>query len=125
MGSRKVADLSVVTGEYQDRQSGQTKKKYLNVGALMKNDEGHFFCLINRTFNPAGVPGQEGRESIIVNVYQRDQQGGQSAPQGQPSGGYQQPPAGGQGGYGNQGVPGGGNAPQGTPPASFDDDIPF
>ena len=131
MGARKVADLSVIVGDYQ--KDGQTKKKYQNVGAMMKNEDGGFFLLLNRFFSPAGVPGSEGRESIIINVYKKDQQGsggGQGGQQGQPGGGYAPvppagPPQGEQGGYGGQGVPGGGAPSQGPPQQSFEDDIPF
>jgi hypothetical protein len=35
----KVYDAVVVTGEYQDS-SGQTKKRYMNVGVVLKGDKG-------------------------------------------------------------------------------------
>jgi len=36
---RKIYDAVVVTGEYQDRQ-GNTKKRYLTVGAVLEGDKG-------------------------------------------------------------------------------------
>ena len=55
----KKYDLSVKTGEYTDS-SGATKGRYQNVGVI----------LLNRTFNPAGVPGQADRESIIISMFE-------------------------------------------------------
>jgi hypothetical protein len=116
--ARKVGDLTVVVGEYQSQ--GQTKKKYQKVGVAMKDDQsGNFFLLINRFFNFAGVPGSEGKESVLVNLFADDKGKGGEAPQGQHGGqgGYSQGPATGQqqGGHGGQGVQGQGG---------FQDDIP-
>lgn len=75
----KKYDLVVKTGEYTDR-DGQTKGRFKNVGVVMDGQNGPYI-LLDRTFNPAGVPGQDGRESIIVSMYEpRDDQGGQRQP---------------------------------------------
>jgi hypothetical protein len=37
---KKVYDAVVVVGEYEDRKTGQTKKQYRTVGAVLQNDEG-------------------------------------------------------------------------------------
>jgi hypothetical protein len=37
---KKVYDAVVVVGEYEDRQSGKTKKQYRTVGAVLQNDDG-------------------------------------------------------------------------------------
>jgi hypothetical protein len=37
---KKLYDAVVVTGEYEDRQSGQKKKRYLTVGAVFQGDKG-------------------------------------------------------------------------------------
>lgn len=72
----KKYDLVVKTGEYTD-QSGATKGRFKNVGVVMQGKDGPYI-LLDRTFNPAGVPGQDGRESIIVSMYEpRNDQGGQ------------------------------------------------
>lgn len=112
--AKKIRDIAVKTGEYQD-QSGQTKGRWQNVGSLMKNDDGGEFIILHRWFNPAGVPNPENKDSVLLSCFQLQdrQQGGQQ-------GGYQQPPQS-QGGYG---------APQGgqqysAPPAAPSDDIPF
>jgi hypothetical protein len=38
---KKLYDAVVVTGEYEDRQSGQKKKRYLTVGAYSKATKAH------------------------------------------------------------------------------------
>jgi hypothetical protein len=82
----KKYDLVVKVGEYTDGQ-GQTKGRFKNVGVMMEGDNGPYL-LLDRTFNPAGVGGNEGRESIIVSMYEpKDNVGQQQAPAAK-SGGY-------------------------------------
>lgn len=82
----KKFDLVVKVGEYTDGQ-GQTKGRFKNVGVMMDGDKGPYI-LLDRTFNPAGVGGNEGRESIIVSLYEpKDSAGQQQAPAAK-SGGY-------------------------------------
>jgi hypothetical protein len=82
----KKYDLVVKVGEYTDGQ-GQTKGRFKNVGVMMEGDNGPYL-LLDRTFNPAGVGGNEGRESIIVSLYEpKDNVGQQQAPAAK-SGGY-------------------------------------
>lgn len=84
MASRKIRDVVVKVGEYTDRNTGETKGRFENVGALMQNDDeaGSFFIMLKRTFNPAGVPNQDSRESILLSCYvpkdQREAQADQS-----------------------------------------------
>ena len=71
--------LVVKVGEYTDR-DGATKGRFKNVGVMMDGDKGPFL-LLDRTFNPAGVSGNEGRESIIISMYEpRDDQGTKISP---------------------------------------------
>ena len=70
----KKYDLVVKTGEYTDR-DGQTKGRFKNVGVIMDGQNGPYI-LLDRTFNPAGVPGQENRESIIISMYEPRAEGG-------------------------------------------------
>ena len=82
----KKFDLVVKVGEYTDGQ-GQTKGRFRNVCVMMDGDKGPYL-LLDRTFNPAGVGGNEGRESIIVSLYEpKDGVGQQQAPAAK-SGGY-------------------------------------
>lgn len=62
-----VYDLAVKTGEYE--KDGQTKGRYKNVGALWKNDNGHFITL-DKTFNPAGVDSDGDR--IFISCFEKD-----------------------------------------------------
>lgn len=83
MASRKIRDIVVKVGEYTDRNTGETKGRFENVGALMQSDEdSSFFIMLKRTFNPAGVPNQDSRESILLSCYvpkdQREAQANQS-----------------------------------------------
>lgn len=73
----KKFDLVVKVGEYTDGQ-GQTKGRFKNVGVMMDGDKGPYI-LLDRTFNPAGVGGNDGRESIIVSLYEPKDNGGQQA----------------------------------------------
>lgn len=74
----KKYDLVVKVGEYTDGQ-GQTKGRFKNVGVMMEGDKGPYI-LLDRTFNPAGVGGNDGRESIIVSLYEPRQEGSQISP---------------------------------------------
>ena len=82
--THKIADLVVKTGEYQ--KDGETKGRYENVGSMMQGDNGQFMIL-KRTFNPAGVPNPECKDSVIVSCFEKQENNNQQqAPQQQ----YQQ-----------------------------------
>lgn len=107
MAMFKAYDLAVAVGQYQS--NGETKNRYVNIGSVMEKEDGGRFILLDRHFNPAGVPNPDNRSNILVSMFEpRDNNGGgqqrQAAPQRQPQ--QQQrsaPPA----------------------PADMDDDIPF
>jgi hypothetical protein len=89
---QKLYDAVVKTGSYTNSQ-GEEKARYENVGSVMQGDNGQFLIL-KRTFNPAGVPNPDNKDSIIVSMFEpKDQQNNQQqqnrAPQ-QQQGGYQQ-----------------------------------
>lgn len=68
--AKKIRDLAVKVGSYTDRNSGQEKARWESVGALMQNDEDQsYFIMLKKTFNPAGVSGQDGRESILISAF--------------------------------------------------------
>lgn len=97
----KKYDAVVKTGSYTDAQGNQ-KNRYENIGSVMMGDNGPYLIL-KRTFNPAGVPNPDDRNSVIVSFFspegQQQQQQQQSAPRPQR---------------------------QAPPPAAYDDDdIPF
>lgn len=64
----KVADLVVKVGEYE--KDGVKKAKWLNVGAVMKNDNGQYI-LLDRTFNPAGLPNPDGKQSCLISIFKK------------------------------------------------------
>ena len=68
MAAKKIRDLAVKTGEYTDAQ-GNSKGRYQNVGSLMKTDDGGEFVILNRWFNPAGVPNPDNRDSVLVSCF--------------------------------------------------------
>ena len=66
MATTKLYDLVVKTGEYTDGQ-GNTKGRYENIGAVMRNENGQF-AMLKKTFNPAGVPSD--RDTIMVSMFE-------------------------------------------------------
>lgn len=103
MAAQKIMDIVVKTGEYQDPNSGMAKGRYQNVGSLMAGDDGRQFIIMERTFNPAGVPNPQDRSSVILSLFEPNN-AGQGAPGNMPP---QQPPQ----GYGQPQQP-----QQGQPP---------
>lgn len=69
----KKYDLVVKVGEYQ--KDGQTKAKNKNIGVVMESDYG-MYIIMDRTFNPAGVPNPDGKESIFISMYEPRQNDG-------------------------------------------------
>jgi single-stranded DNA-binding protein len=69
MAARKLYDLAVKTGSYQDR-NGETKGRYENIGSVLQLDDGGKVILIKRTFNPAGVPFKDGSDQIMVSMFE-------------------------------------------------------
>jgi len=63
----KKYDLVVKVGEYT--KDGQTKSRTKNIGVIMENDKG-MFMLLDKTFNPAGVPSTGDKERIVVSMYE-------------------------------------------------------
>jgi hypothetical protein len=74
--THKTHDLAVKTGTYMDRQ-GNEKGRWQNVGSVLETNDGGRVILLNRTFNPAGVPNPEGRDTVMISMFEpkeRDQQ---------------------------------------------------
>ena len=69
--SKKVYDLAVKLGE----------KNWLNVGAVIEKDDGGRFIILERSFNPAGVPNPDNKSSLIISMFEPKQKDGdKSAP---------------------------------------------
>lgn len=64
---RKLYDLAVKSGTYE--KNGETKGRYVNVGAMMEGDNGPFL-FINAHVNFAAFPRREGSESCIVSMFE-------------------------------------------------------
>lgn len=64
MSTKKIKNLSVACGKY-----GDDKTNWINIGGIFEKDDGGKFMLIDRTFNPAGVPNPENKSSIIVSMF--------------------------------------------------------
>jgi len=80
----KTYDLCVKTGEYTGR-DGNQKANWLKVGALFhgEGDTGPYL-LLDRTFNPAGLPNPDNRSNVLVSLFVPKQK--EEGPQ--QSGGY-------------------------------------
>lgn len=89
MAYAKTHDLTVKTGEYTNSY-GETKGRYENVGMVMTGDDGNQMFLLKRTFNPAGVPNPDGKDSVLVSMFEvRDRQGSGQQQQAAPQQRYQ------------------------------------
>ena len=89
----KLYDVCVKTGSYTNSQ-GEQKNRYENIGTVMQGDDGGQFMLLKTTFNPAGVPNPENRDTVMCSMFapQTQQMQGQlQQPPAQPQ--YQQAPA--------------------------------
>lgn len=65
--TKKIKDLAVKVGSYV--KDGKEKGRYINIGMVMQKDDGGEFILLNRTFNPAGVPNPDNKDSIIISSF--------------------------------------------------------
>ncbi|WP_339861302.1 hypothetical protein [Paremcibacter congregatus] len=68
--TQKIYNASIKTGEYVHPETGEVKGRYENVGSVMKGDDGSFFLILRRTFNPAGLPNPDNKDNIIVGLYE-------------------------------------------------------
>lgn len=101
--TKVLKEMAVAVASYEDRNTGQTKNRYKNIGVLMEseNEDGskNRFLLLDRSFNPAGVPAKPGSDKIMVSLFdprERDGQSGQSNNQGGQSASHESaPPTGG------------------------------
>jgi hypothetical protein len=66
MSYTKTHDLAVKVGEYQ--KGGETKGRYENIGQILSDGQNEL-VMIKRTFNPAGVPNPDGRDSVLVSKF--------------------------------------------------------
>ena len=86
--------------------TGETKGRFENVGAVLRGDDGNDFLMLNRTFNPAGIPNPRGNDGVLIGMFDPRPKDGQ---QRQASG---------------QGCAQASRGGQQTPPPPTDDDMP-
>jgi hypothetical protein len=101
MAFKKTQDLAVAVSKYTDQATGKEKNRYMNVGYVLEDEKGEKMYMLNRTFNPAGVPNPDNRDTVILNRFDIKPATGTATP-----------------------------APAQSPPAQFssddmDDDVPF
>lgn len=65
----KVYDLAVKTGEYTTG-GGEKKARWQNVGAVMEKNDGGRFIMLDRTFNPAGVPNPDNGDRVLLSMFE-------------------------------------------------------
>lgn len=82
MAARKKYDAAVAVREYQTN-SGETKKQWQTVGAVMEFDDGGMCLILDKHFNPAGIAGDGG---VRINFFEPRPRDGQPAPQRQSDG---------------------------------------
>lgn len=82
MAITKKYDIAVKTGSYQDGQ-GQTKNRYMNIGAVMQGDNGPFI-LLDPMVNLAAAPREPGKDRVICSLFEPRQDGQQAAPAAAP-----------------------------------------
>jgi hypothetical protein len=64
--AKKMYDVEIPLGSYTDR-DGKQKTRWQNVGAMMEGDKGPYL-LIDRWFNPGGLPNPDDRTSVILSL---------------------------------------------------------
>ena len=67
MSAKKIYDLAVKTGSYE--KNGETRGRYQNIGSVLQMEDGGKMILLDRSFNPAGVPFKEGSDQIVVSMF--------------------------------------------------------
>lgn len=67
MANKKLYDVAIPLGSYEDR-NGVEKTRWQNVGAVIEGDKGPFL-LLDRWFNPAGLPNPENRTSVVISLF--------------------------------------------------------
>lgn len=68
MSSKIKHELCVVTGHYVDRE-GKEKNQWQKVGVELETESGGRIILLNRWFNPAGLPDPENRGTVMLSLF--------------------------------------------------------
>jgi hypothetical protein len=65
----KLYDLAVKTRNYTNSQ-GEEKAVWKTVGSILETKNGGKVILLDRTFNPAGCPSEDGRDTIMISMFE-------------------------------------------------------
>lgn len=111
--AQKIKDLAVKVSSYTDRNTGQSKDKYQKIGVLMQTDDGGQFILLDPLINLAAIPRGQGKDQIMVSLFDPREQNNQQQPaapnqpaaQHQTAQQFQQPPQPQNGYYNPDGTP--------------------
>ena len=79
MGYHKKYDLAAKVGTYE--KNGETKGRYKNVGLILENEEGKKMVMIDPTFNFAAVRREDGKDMVMVSMFEPKEK--ESQPTGQ------------------------------------------
>jgi hypothetical protein len=118
MSAKVRHELCAIVGTYRDAQ-GNEKKKWQKVGIEMETDQGGRFILLDRWFNPAGIPDPEGRGNVMLSLF--DPKTGDGGAQGSRQGSSAGAPGGHPASSTDSAKPAAGEPPR----DDFTDDIPF
>lgn len=83
--AKKLYDVVVATRKYNDA-AGQEKTVWENIGSVIQGEKGPFLSL-KRTFNPAGVPNPENRDTVAISLFvpqETGKTGGNTSPANKP-----------------------------------------
>ncbi len=64
----KIKDLATVVGTYE--KNGETRKRYLTVGALMSSSDGGQFILLDPLVNFGAIPRKEGSDRVLISMFE-------------------------------------------------------
>lgn len=71
MPTKKLYDAAVAVREYTTR-DGTQKKQWANVGSVLQFEDGGLCLILDKHFNPAGVPGDGGVRISFFDPRPRD-----------------------------------------------------
>ncbi len=72
MSAKITHNICVAVGKYNKVVNGENVEKtnWLTVGKSWLKDDGGTFHTMEKTFNPAGVPTEEGKNSFFLNFFE-------------------------------------------------------
>lgn len=76
---KAIKDLMVKVDEYTNSK-GEKKARWQRIGAEMQGDDGSTYLVMDRWFNPAGVPDLSGKGYKSIIVWRFDPREDSSAP---------------------------------------------